>query len=643
MAPSHPEEQSPPAEWGAESREQTLRRHLDGTPDDVEGWVELSGLLCRRQALHEAVPPLEQALRLDPAHRVALSRLGGVLQHLGQLERSRDMLSRAVASHPDHVEAWCNLGIVNLRLETIASLHEAVQALERSLELQPDQPLALRALIRTLRLQQQPQRALQPLSRLVELEPQHWPELLSLAHELGRLGHASEERIAEQLAEAASRRAPEPLQRWGDPPWAAVKDASLARSLQQRGNCEEALETGDRAVRLAPDLPAGHCARAFALQALGRAEEGLAAIRQALALQPEEREFLNLQAVCLMDLGRHEEAIAVLDRGLAPGEVPEMRHNRALCRLRHSDLREGWDDYEARLKLPVTQLMHQPEGPIWRGEDLGGAPLLLVGEQGNGDVMQFLRYLPLLRQRCGTVILCLPASLSALVRAADLTDAVWTPNQASGHQGPWLPMLSVFHVLQAAPHQLPTASPYLKVPDGRVEHWRQRLRETGEPLVALHWQGNPTFETGSMRGRSLPLEALAPVSRCTSLRLVSLQKGHGSEQLGHCSFRDRFTARQHLVETALDFLESAAVLKACDLLITSDSGLAHLAGGLGIPVWLLLHHRPDWRWGRAENTTPWYPTMRLFRQERPGDWGSVIEQVCRELPEALPAFSDGGR
>ena len=196
-------------------------------------------------------------------------------------------------------------------------------------------------------------------------------------------------------------------------------------------------------------------------------------------------------------------------------------------------------------------------------------------------------------------------------------------------------MLSVCAALQATPQQLAAAVPYLQVPDALIAAWRQRLQRDGRPLIAVHWQGNPEMETGGSRGRSLPLESLAPLSRVAPLRLVSLQKGAGSEQLTACTFRASFVAAQEEVDRAWDFLDSAAILRCCTLLITADSGLAHLAGGLGIPVWLLLKRVPDWRWGLQGETTLWYPSMRLFRQRQDGDWPELIERVCRELAAHL--------
>ena len=685
MHPVHAEALSALEAGEGERAEALLRRHLDQEPGDAQGWSELARVLSRGGDLEGAVEVLERSLELEADQAAVLTRLGAVLQHLGRLEEACGVLERAVAVGPDHAEAWCNLGIVRLVQGDAASLERGEKALERALELEPEHGQALRALVLTRRRRGRHRQALEPQLALLRLQPDRWEELMLLGQELEQEGLQDEAETAYRQAMAAASSLLPPAdapvaavagpaaEGDGPPPLAVLHaklgvllldrdrpqdactvlqqalslaerfpeaHANLGVALRRLGRLEPSLVASERALELQPRIARFHALRGLTLRAMGRAEEACEALFAAVQLEPLDPDHLADLGLCLADLGRCEEAIDVMGRALARRpDDPVVLTNRGMCRLQSSGQCQGWDDYESRLRKADVSIQLSPSTSRWTGEDPGGAPLLLIGEQGLGDMIQALRYAPLLRQRTGALALCLPANLVSLAEASRLADAVWTPPQAEGHRGPWLPLFSLFQVLGCSPWDLPAPTPYLRVPEARLSHWRQRISAGPHKLVALHWQGNPTTETGSLLGRSLALEQLAPLTACGPLRFVSLQKGVGAEQRQHCSFRSLFVDSQDLIDTAWDFLDTAAILHCCDLLITSDSALAHLAGALGLPVWLLLKQVPDWRWSLQGETTPWYPSMRLFRQRRRGDWSEVIERVCQALPARLAAAS----
>jgi len=180
-------------------------------------------------------------------------------------------------------------------------------------------------------------------------------------------------------------------------------------------------------------------------------------------------------------------------------------------------------------------------------------------------------------------------------------------------------------------------APYLAADPEKTKHWANAMAPgKGGSLIGFNWQGNPLTENSFFRGRSFPLETYAPLAELEGCEWVSLQKGPGSEQLEHCSFRHRFVAAQAEIDQAWDFVETLSILQVCDLVITSDTSVAHLAGALGRPTWVLLKYVPDWRWGLEGSSTPWYPTMRLFRQQEANNWEPVIAAVR----EALTTFLD---
>lgn len=253
-----------------------------------------------------------------------------------------------------------------------------------------------------------------------------------------------------------------------------------------------------------------------------------------------------------------------------------------------------------------------------------------MAEQGLGDTLQFIRCAPLLRQRFARLVLHGHRKLAALLLEAGLIDAHRSdPVESAG--SPWIPLLSLPAILGLHPGSPVNRDPYLRVDPERVQAWQQRLGPCTGLRLAINWQGDPRHERLASRGRSLPLEAMAPLARVPGVQLVSMQKGPGQEQRASCSFRQAFVTAQEQVDAAWDFRETAAILMTCDLVISSDTALAHLAGALGRPTWLLLPRHPEWRWERDGERTGWYPCMRLFHQSSPGDWSGVLERVMEAL------------
>lgn len=368
-------------------------------------------------------------------------------------------------------------------------------------------------------------------------------------------------------------------------------------------------------------------------------------LRRALAHSPNHADAHYNLALVLAERGASRDAIHHYRQALplASSQLQGSIHwNLSKLLLRQGDYNAGWEHYEwrrhKRQPLPPICL---PGMPAWDGM---GTPeeLVLVGEQGLGDMFQFLRYVPVLAGRLARISLCLPEKLHGLMHSSGLQIPLRTPAEVVAQRhGRWLPLLSVPRLLGVTPQNVLVQAPYLAVPTERVAHWRDRLRcgvAAGTRVIGLHWQGNPATETSELRGRSLPLNALAPLAQQCDVRFVSLQKGPGSEQLSGSAVANRLVPCQPEVDACWDFVETGAIALACDLVISTDSALVHLAGALGVPTWLLLHQSSDWRWGEAGDTSFWYPSLRLFRQTRPGDWGGVIGRVVAALgPASLSA------
>ena len=309
--------------------------------------------------------------------------------------------------------------------------------------------------------------------------------------------------------------------------------------------------------------------------------------------------------------------------------------------LLNGDYKNGWEKYEWRSKREKENSKPHaiPKCGQWSGElPLNQAnQLLLVTEQGLGDTLQFMRYVTALRNEGISVSLCAQPKLHSLIQASGIDPSPLTPKQANEvAEGEWIPLLSVPRLLEVSPSNPVITESYIKTTEELTAKWASTLGAKEYPVVGINWQGNPKTEKRGLRGRSLELETFAPITSNSKISLLSLQKGFGSEQLETCSFKDRFVSCQDEINDTWDFLETAAILANCDLIITSDTSVAHLAGGMGKITWLLLHKVPDWRWSLEGDTTFWYPSMRLFRQTERGNWNEVMERVAQALNEKFP-------
>jgi hypothetical protein len=257
-------------------------------------------------------------------------------------------------------------------------------------------------------------------------------------------------------------------------------------------------------------------------------------------------------------------------------------------------------------------------------------------------MFQFVRYGALLNAAGIRPVLQAGDRMSAILRSTGYFSEVFPPGtQFAPERHVWCSLMSLPFHLRPEAGEIPSFACYLRAEDARIASWRARLERSVGMRIGIVWQGNPAAEIGSLRGRSLPLAELEPLARLPGVSLISLQKGAGTEQLATFALRDRILDLGPELDTGADaFLDTAAVLKNLDLVVTVDTSMAHLAGALGVPVWLLLHRTPDWRWFEQLDSSPWYPSMRLFRQTRQHDWRPLVDTICSRLA-GRPASGTG--
>jgi tetratricopeptide (TPR) repeat protein len=384
------------------------------------------------------------------------------------------------------------------------------------------------------------------------------------------------------------------------------------------------------------DLEPGHAPALYNLGSLlhraGHYAGAVAALRRATAAAPKFAEAWTNLALSLAKAGRTAEAIATSEHALAlaPGLV-DAHWNFSQILLSAGHLRRGFEEYEWRWRRPETPPRELP-APPWDGAPLDGRTILLHAEQGLGDTIQFARYAPLVAARGGRVVLEAHAELVWLLRGIEAVEQVVARGGPLPPVDCHAPLMSLPRLFATTLETIPAEVPYLKPADAPVARWAARLADRPGPRIGLCWQGSPVNRYD--RERSIPLPLLDRLSGIAGLSFVSLQKGPGEDQLDHRPETAAIVRLDPDLDGGPDaFRDTVAVLHLLDLVVTVDTAPAHLAGALARPVWLMLPEPADWRWLRERADSPWYPTMRLFRQPNPGDWDGVVEAVGRALRE----------
>jgi tetratricopeptide (TPR) repeat protein len=408
-------------------------------------------------------------------------------------------------------------------------------------------------------------------------------------------------------------------------------------ALNNRGNVlsklrrpAAALADYDAALSQAPNFTDAHNNRGDVLRMMGRYDEALAAYDRVLALDPNRAGTWNNRGSALQNLKRLEEAQKSFRRAsdLQP-ELPGPYLNQAICHLLAGDFEAGWPLFEWRKRFPDLREDREYPQPLWTGaQDIRGKTLLAYIDLGLGDAIHFYRYAALAQARGATVILEVNGSLLRLLNSAN------PPVTLIGRHQPrnfdyHIPLLSLPLALGAT--AIPATERYLRAEPDRVRQWARKIGKSGV-TIGIAWQGN-TNALGS-EGKSFPVAALANIAKIPGVRLISLQKNAGAEQLHHLPPGMAIETLENFDEGSDAFLDSAAIMECLDLIITCDTALAHLAGALGVNSWLALKYVPEWRWFLDRADTPWYPMMRLFRQTAPGDWGSVFDAMEAEIRSA---------
>jgi len=413
---------------------------------------------------------------------------------------------------------------------------------------------------------------------------------------------------------------------------------SLGMILLRLDKFNEAEQSFRKSIRMNPNDLTANLNLGVVLNYLGKFEESEIYMRKSIKIKSDYPESYNNLSKTLKVLGKLNDAKRFLLQAikLKPNYADAV-FNLSLIQMLQGDYKSGLKNYESRFKKKKKVKPHaQPKIPRWFGESpKKGEKLLIISEQGLGDTIHFMRYIPYLREKGYEVIFCAQEPLLSLIKESGIESNPISPQDANQVlEGKYCPLLSLPLHLGVNQNNPIKVKPYISTKNELIAKWKDIFKEEERPIIGISWQGNPEIERRYVKGRSIALEVFSKLAKTDKFRFVSLQKGFGSEQLETCSFKDKFVKSQELVSRASDFLDTAAHIQNCDLIITTDSCLAHLAGGMGQTTWVLLKALLTWRYGLDE-TTFWYPSMKLFHQKERDNWDEVMDRIVIELENFL--------
>lgn len=611
-----------------QAAEQMYRRVLALDPSHHDARC-LLGAICQAQGrMPEAVEHLTQALLTCPDDAEVRFDLGMILAGAGRLDEGISHLQAACRLRPQSKEFATGLAQTQSAshseraadLAVQGNLEAAEQHCRRAAQLTPDAPTPLLNLAAILKARERLAEANECYRRVLKFDPSAVEARRGLGHI--HLQQGRQDEAAHEFRQVLAARADD-------------LDAlnGLGMALAQGGHFRESADHFRRLTTLQPDNAAALSFLGAMLGVQGHYREASATLHRAIELNPalpdahaNLGDVLKDQNQCAAAAESYRRAIR-----LQP-DFADAHLNLALALLLEGCLAEAWPEFEWRWKTTCTVPAHAMS-PRWQGERLPQGTILLHNEQGIGDCLQFARYAPLVRQRVGRVVVEVAPALVGLLTGSPGIDRVVARGEPTGPFDIQASLMSLPGVFGTTLETIVAPRSYLAPPEDLVAAWRSELVGESRLKVGIAWQGNPGHLRD--RDRSIPLSEFAPLGEIKGVRLYSLQWGPGREQLNAPAPRPAGIV--DLGDRLGDFSTMAAFVRNLDLVITCDSAPAHLAGALGVDVWVALAFAPDWRWLLERSDSPWYPTMRLFRQTTPGEWRGVFAEIASALRERTAA------
>ncbi len=592
-----------------------------GQPDPITSESEF--LACFQEATEllshgngaEARPLYERCLWAYPGHFDTRHLLGVTCMQLGDLPQAVAHLESSVSARPDYAPAWFNLG---LALGQLSRHEDAIHAYSKAVEIEPTYAHAWNNRGNELKRIGRISSAIDSFKSAVAADPGYAEAHYNMGVAWLESKHFQEAFICFQSALHLQPRYE-----------AALINAGIA--LFELGDFKGSLEKYDHALAVNADGYSAHYNRGLVLREVGRRSDSAESFRQSLSLNPVNAECWSALGVVHLELGGVVEALDCFEKAICidPAYV-KAYWNKAQALLLSGAFSDGWRFYEWRWRNDeFTSPIREFNQPLWLGDfEIKGQIILLHAEQGLGDTIQFCRYVAMVKSKGATVVLEVPPSMVRLLSCLGDVDRVIARHQELPDFDCHCPLMSLPLAL-GEPYPWSPARPYLSPEPARVALWSTKLPNKDGLRVGICWRGSAKSPVD--RGRSFGLAEFRGICELGGVQLVSLYKGDGdTASLGETGVtRVEWPLRPFDDDGA--FLDTAAIMVNCDLVISSDTAIAHLAGAMGLPVWLALQKTPEWRWLLERTDSPWYPTMRLFRQQRDGDWAGVFEEMAGEL------------
>lgn len=592
---------------------------LKENPNHIDA-LHLQGVIAHQVGKNDmAVALISKAISINSSYPHFHNNLGNALKAQGKIEDAVKCFQEALRLKPDYPEAHNNMGN---SLKEQGQLDKAIECYQKAIELKPDYAEAHNNIGNTLKEKGDRDGAIRHFQKAIQLKS----NFAEAYHNIGNIfGDQGDLDAAVEHYKKALRLRPD----------FAEAHNNLGNVLKEQGKLEAAIEHYKTALQIKPDYDKGHYNLGSVLGEQNRIDEAMEHYQMALQKHVSAEAHNNL-GNALKGQGKFDEAIEHYDKAIKiKPESAEAHYNRGMALLVLGRFAEGWPEYEWRFKSKevLKQIGNRVfSQPRWDGSPLSGRTILVHSEQGIGDAIQFIRYIPLVKANGGRVIFECQKELMTLINGfpgIDLLIERSDSDEIMEAFDVYIPLLSLPGIFDATINTISAETPYLKANHGLVEKMRGQF-DTKSFNVGLAWAGNPAHKND--RNRSCKLSDFAQLSSISGLTLFSLQKGTGSDQAKN---PPEGMTIINLEEELKDFAHTAAAIDNLDLIISVDTSVVHLAGAMGKPVWTLLPFDPDWRWMLEREDTPWYPTMRLFRQGKFGNWNSVMANVVKELNNLL--------
>jgi len=591
----------------------SYRKAISLKPDYTDAHFNLANTLKDQSKFDEAIICYKKAIELNPNNADLYGNLGNTLKEQCKLDEAIECYRTASELDPDSAGFQCNLGAA---LQKHGALKEAILSYTKAVKIDPGYAMAFCNLGSALQESGNPEEAIKNYERAISLKPDY-----AEAH--NNLGVSLLEKAEPEEAIKCHKRAIELN------PDCAEAHNNLGTAFMEHGKFGNAFTSYKRALLLKPKYAEAHTNLGTALMAQSKFDDAITSHQKAIELKPDHAEAYNNLGTVLNGLGRPEEAIVNYKQAIElKPDLAQAHLNLAFALLLTRNFRNGLQEYEWRLRLKKCK-PETNQKAMWDGSSLNGKSILVYSEQGIGDSIQFARYIPMVKEQGGHVIVECQQSLCRLLRNGDGIDEIieMTSHGKSHIQfDTQIPLLSLPGIFDVSVDTIPQNPSYI-IPDPvLVSQWRSKFNHDNNLKVGIAWAGNPKHIND--RNRSCSLNNFAHLTSIKGITFYSLQKGPASIDSNNCHKGINLIDLDSELE---DFADTAAAIDNMDLIISVDTSVVHLAGAIGKPVWTLLPFVPDWRWMLERSDTPWYPSMRLFRQRQLHDWEGVFEQITESL------------